>query len=135
MNKEYLNIMDEFLLSSLKEGNTAAVDSILQENGYDLSEINSISNKSFKRISFEIKAQLNLRKDERLLDKVSTYFKEALEKNTEKPISYLRQLVSYNQVTFQHRNLEKLSQEEIKGIIRDYNLLEILEKLEGEEEL
>ena len=134
MKNELIDKMNEFILSSLKEGDSSAFDSFLENNGYNLDDINEVAEKSYKKLSFTIKGQLQLEKDESLLERAVNYFKDALNKNLEKPISYLRNLVDTNQLAFQHRNLDKLSADEIKEIIKDHNLLEILEELEGEDE-
>ncbi len=135
MKKELLNKLDKFILSSIKDSDSSTIDSFLEESGYDLSDINKIADKSYKKTSFSIKGQMNSQKDEILLEKAVKYFQEAIDKNIEKPISYLRNLVASNQLAFQHRNLDKLSHDEIKSIIKDHNLLEILEDLENDEEL
>ncbi len=135
MKKELLNKMDEFILSSIKDSDSSTIDSFLEESGYDMNDINKIADKSYKKTSFSIKGQMNSERDEMLLEKAVRYFQEAIDKNIEKPISYLRNLVATNQIAFQHRNLDKLSHDEIKSIIKDHNLLEILENLEEDEEL
>ena len=135
MKKELINKMDEFILSSIKDSDSSTIDSFLEECGYDLSDIEKIADKSYKKTSFSMKGQMNSQKDEILLEKAVKYFQEAIDKNIEKPISYLRNLVASNQLAFQHRNLDKLSHDEIKSIIKDHNLLEILENLEKDEEL
>lgn len=134
MKKELLNKMDEFILSSIKDSDSSTIDSFLEECGYDLNDIDKIADKSYKKTSFSIKGQMNSQKDEILLEKAVKYFQEAIDKNIEKPISYLRNLVASNKIAFQHRNLDKLSPDEIKSIIKDHNLLEILENLEKDEE-
>lgn len=135
MKKELINKMDEYILSSLKSGDSSAIDSFLESYGYDLADINNIADKSFKQITFSMKGQMNSEKDEILLEKAAKYFQDAINKNIEKPISYLRNLVTSNQLAFGHRNLDKLTSDEIKEIIKDHNLLEVLEKLENDEEL
>jgi len=135
MKKELINKMDDYMLSSLMSGDSSAIDSFLESNGYDLEDINTLADKSFKKISFSMGGQINSEKDDILLEKVAKYFQEAINKNTDKPISYLKNLVASNQLAFGHRNLDKLTSNEIKEIIKDHNLLEILEKLENDEEL
>ncbi len=135
MKKELINKMDEFILASLKDGDSSALDSFLEASGYDLNDIETIADKSYKQISFSMKGQMNSQKDEILLEKAANYFQDAINRNIEKPINYLRNLVASNQLAFQHRNLDKLSHDEIKSIIKDHNLLEILENLEKDEEL
>jgi hypothetical protein len=134
MKNELINKIDEFILSSLKDGDSSAIDSFFESDGYNLGDIDRIGEKSYKKISFSMKGQVNSQKDELLLEKAIKYFQEAINKNIEKPISYLRNLVETNELAFQHRNLDKLTHDEIKEIIKDHNLLEILENLEKDEE-
>lgn len=135
MKKELINKMDEYILASLKSGDSSAIDSFLESSGYDLGEINNVADKSFKQMNFAIRGIVNSQKDEILLEKVAKYFQDAISQNLDKPISYLKNLVASNQLAFGHRNLDKLSTDEIKELIKDHNLLEILEKLENDEEL
>ena len=58
---------------------------------------------------------------------------KAIEENIDKPVSYLKSLIQNNQFQVQYRNLENLTIDEIKEIIKDQNLLELLEKLENED--
>lgn len=134
MENEFINKMDDFVLSSLKEGDSSAIDSFLESSGYNFDDIDLVAEKCYKKLSFSINGQLELEKDETLLDKVANYFQDALNKNIDKPISFLRNLVEKNQLELSYRNLDKLTTDEIKEIIKDHNLLEILEELENENE-
>jgi len=134
MKNELINKMDDYMISALKSGDSSAIDSFLESYGYDIEVVNNIADKSFKQITFSLRGQLNSQKDEILLEKVAKYFQDAINKNIEKPISYLRNLVDSNQLAFGHRNLEKLTSDDITELIKDHNLLDILEKLENDEE-
>lgn len=134
MKNELINKMDDYMISALKSGDSSTIDSFLESYGYDIEVVNNIADKSFKQITFSLRGQLNSQKDEILLEKVAKYFQDAINKNIEKPISYLRNLFDSNQLAFGHRNLEKLTSDEIKELIKDHNLLDILEKLENDEE-
>lgn len=90
--------------------------------------------KYINRLKFSYTAEINQQKDFDLLKKVSLCFKKEIEKNTEKPIVYLKKMIQNNQFQVQYRNLDRLSIQDIQDIIKDQNLLEILERLENEEE-
>lgn len=92
------------------------------------------SEKAFKQQSFLLKAKLNYHKDQILLSKASEGLVNAISENLEKPIAYLKGLILGNRLGVQYRNLDKLGIEEIKDIIKDQNLLELLEMLDEEEE-
>ena len=101
---------------------------------YNIEEINAFSQKLYKRQSFLLKGLINKQKDVSLLEKASLMIQKALEEKIDKPINYLKNLIQNNQFQVQYRNLENLTIDEIKEIIRDQNLLELLEKLENEDQ-
>jgi len=134
MENKIINKIDEYIVNSIKEGNMNVIDTFLESNNYDISNIDKISKKNYKQLSFKLKGIINAQKDDVLLEKATNLFQEAINKNIGKPISFLKNLLANNQYAFHYRNLENLTREEIKDIIKDHNLLEILEKLENDEE-
>lgn len=134
MKNNFINKIDNAIISQIIEGDYSAYDSILLEQGYDLNLIETHSQKNFKKQAFLLKGMMNKQKDIMLLEKASNLLREAIEKNIDKPISYLKGLIENNQFQVQYRNLENLDIEEIQEIIKDQNLLELLEKLENDQE-
>lgn len=116
------------------DNNTSLLDAELKTLGYNLSEIEEFSQKKFKSQFFLLKGLVNKQKDIQLLERASTFLYNAIDKNIEKPVSYLKSLIHNNDFQIQYRNLESLTIDEIKEIIRDQNLLELLEKLDNERE-
>lgn len=135
MHKKVFNKIDKAILSSEIESDDSMFNAFIREENFDELKINDISEKNFKKMSFLLKATINEEKDIRLLEKASSLFKEALNKNLDKPISFLKDLLETNQFSVQYRNLDKLSIENIKDIIKDQNLIELIEKLEEDEKL
>lgn len=121
------------IASHYLSNNIDDVRSNLREKGIDLEKESKEKQQFIKRMKFLTKAKINQEKDNVLLEKVSRIFIDALNDNLEKPISYLKSLAQNNQFAVQYRNLDKLDINEIKNIIKDQNLLDILEKLEDEE--
>jgi hypothetical protein len=134
MKNNFINKIDNAIISQIIEGDYSAYDSILLEQGYDLNLIETHSQKNFKKQAFLLKGMMNKQKDIMLLEKASNLLREAIEKNIDKPISYLKGLIENNQFQVQYRNLENLDIEEIQEIIKDQNLLELLEELENDKE-
>lgn len=132
MKNNFIKKIDKIIITEALENDFTALDSELESMGYNLEEINSFSQKIYKRQSFMLKGLINKQKDANLLERVSLMFQEAIEENLDKPISYLKSLIQNNQFQIQYRNLESLSIEEIKEIVKDQNLLDLLEKLENE---
>ncbi|NVK84838.1 MAG: hypothetical protein HWE21_10990 [Cytophagia bacterium] len=131
MKDDILKKIDEAILSASSEDGESILDSTLKDAGYDLNEIASISSKAYKRQAFLMRGKLNYEKDQNLLKQASAKLRQALDQNLDKPISYLRNLLSENELAVQYRNLDKLGVEEIKDIIKDQNLIEIMEMLDN----
>lgn len=112
-------------IDSIREG--------LKDYGVNLDENSARQEKLIKQLKFKLKASANKEKYENLLDKAVNYYEEALNKGLEKPVVFFKQLINQNQITFQYNNLDKLSTEEIKEVIKDQNLVEIIEMLENEQ--
>lgn len=134
MKQALQKTLDKYMLSMTKSGDTTAIDSFLEGYGYDPMDIDRIAEKSFKRISFAVRGQINSQKDSVLLEKIAKQFQDAINNNIDKPISYLRNLVASNELSFSHRNLDKLTAEEVQEIIKDQNLIDLLELLDDEKE-
>lgn len=133
MKNNFIKKIDETMISQIIEGDSSAYDEILKEQGYNITDLENYANKNFKKHSFLLKGLINKQKDLALLEKASLLLQNAIERNIDKPISYLKNLIANNKFQVQYRNLNNLGIEEIKEIIKDQNLLELLEQLEDEQ--
>lgn len=115
----YIEASDDIIQEELK-------DSISNKREYDLKK-----EKLLKKIAFLSKAQEQNQKNELLL-KVAKRFEEELMKNTERPIAMLKQFLGAKQALALNKNLKNLTREEIVEIIKDKNLVELLERLNEE---
>ncbi|PJX21923.1 hypothetical protein CAP47_09925 [Psychroflexus sp. S27] len=104
----------------------------LEMEGVDLNEQSLSQDKFIKQLTFRLKSKSTVLKNDSMLDKASNYFKDALTKGLDKPIAYMNNLIQTNQLQTQFSRLEKMSEEQIKDIIKDQNLIEIIEMLEKE---
>lgn len=133
MKNNVIKKIDNAIISQIIEGDSRVYDEILKEQGFNVNDIENYANKNFRRHSFLLKGIINKQKDSVLLEKASTLLHDAIVKNIDKPISYLKNLIANNQFQIQYRNLDNLDIEEIKEIIKDQNLLELLEQLENDQ--
>lgn len=133
MKNNFIKKIDKVIINQTLENDFTALDAELESLGYNIDEINNFSKKMYKRQSFLLKGMINKQKDINLLEKASLMLQQAIEENIDKPVSYLKNLIQNNQFQVQYRNLESLTIDEIKEIIKDQNLLELLEKLENED--
>jgi hypothetical protein len=133
MKNKFIKKIDEAIISQIIEGDSSAYDEILKADGHNIPDIENYAQKNFRKHSFLLKGIINKQKDSALLERASLLLQNAIEKNIDKPISYLKGLIANNQFQVQYRNLENLGVEEIKEIIKDQNLLELLEQLENDQ--
>lgn len=134
MRNNFIKKIDKAIISQNIERDFTSIDSELESLGYNIEEINAFSQKLYKRQSFLLKGLINKQKDANLLEKASLMIQKALEEKIDKPISYLKNLIQNNKFQVQYRNLDNLTTDEIKEIIKDQNLLELLENLENNDQ-
>lgn len=132
MKESFLNKIDESIKNSIIEGNEEAINDYLISMGYDIDKVDGLASKQSRKQAFLARGIINEVSNDNLLEKASTFFEEAITKNLDKPVSYLKNLILSNSLQVQHRNLENLTLDEIKNIIKDQNLLELLEELDEE---
>jgi len=85
--------------------------------------------KKKKQLAFMTKAIAKQKHNKELLE-LANQLKDAINKNIEKPVSYLKQNFQNNFSPMFFRSLESLSKDDIISMIKDNNLIELLEKLE-----
>jgi hypothetical protein len=107
------------------EADKDAIKDSLRDSIQDMSEYE----KKKKRIIFLANASVKKKHNEYLLQ-LAEKFEQALLLKIEKPIAILKQIIHGNASLTLHKNLDKLSKEEIIEIIKDKNLVELLEQLE-----
>lgn len=133
MKNKFIKKIDEAIISQVIEGDFSTYDEILKADGHNITDIENYAEKNFRKHSFLLKGIINKQKDLVLLERASILLQNAIENNIDKPISYLKSLIANNKFNVQYRNLDNLGIEEIKEIIKDQNLLELLEQLENDQ--
>lgn len=128
MNNEIKNKIDEALFSFYLEADKDTIKDSLKSDIQDMAEYE----KKKKQIIFLTNATAKKKHNEYLLA-LAKKFEQALQLNIEKPIAILKQLIQGNTSLALHRNLDKLSKEEIIEIIKDKNLVQLLEQLDENE--
>lgn len=86
-----------------------------------------------RKLIFLAKAAAAKKQNEYLLELVKK-FQDAILLNVDKPVAMLRQLISQKSSLSLYNNLEQLSKEDIIEIIKDKNLVDLLEQLDKNEE-
>lgn len=125
MNNDIKNKINEALFDFYLEADKSVINDSLKNDIPNLDEYN----KKKKQIIFLSNAKVKQQHNDYLKQLVNK-FKEALNENIEKPVAVLKQLIHGNPSFALYRNLDKLSNEDIIEIIKDKNLVELLEQLE-----
>jgi folylpolyglutamate synthase/dihydropteroate synthase len=120
--------INDALFNFYLEADKDTINNSLKEDIQNLDEYN----KKKKQIVFLFKATANKKHNEHLLA-LANKFQEAILSNIEKPVSMLKQFIQGNASLSLYRNLDKLSKEDIIEIIKDKNLVQLLEQLEENE--
>jgi phosphate starvation-inducible protein PhoH len=126
MSKEIENKIDDALYQYYLNADHDIIQESLNEDIKDLAEYQ----KKKKRIIFLINATVKKQHNDNLLQLVDK-FQQALLQNIEKPIAIFKSLIQGDSSFALHKNLDKLSKEEIIEILKDKNLVELLEQLDG----
>ncbi|WP_209400451.1 hypothetical protein [Pseudozobellia sp. WGM2] len=126
-------IVDKGFTENYLFGDINDIRKSLSDYGVNLDDNRQRQNKLIKQLKFKLRSSIYKEKNENLLLKATESFQEAINKGLEKPIAYLNNLIKENQLLVQYNNLDKLSSDEIKEIIKDQNLIEIIELLENEQ--
>lgn len=127
------NIIDKGITENYLYSNINDIRQNLSDYGVNLDDNRKRQNKMIKQLKFRLRSTINKEKYDNLLLKATESFQEAINKGLEKPIAYLNNLIRENQLVVQYNKLDKLSPGEIKEIIKDQNLIEIIELLENEQ--
>lgn len=126
MSNEIKNKIDDALFNFYLDADKDTISDSLKDGISNFEEYN----KKKKQIIFLAKANAKKQHNEHLLE-LANKFQEALILNIDKPVSILKQIIQGNPSLALYRNLDKLTNEDIIEIIKDKNLVELLEQMEA----
>lgn len=131
MNNDIKNKINDAIFNFYLEADKCIINDSLKNDIPNNDEYN----KKKKQIIFLAKAKAKQQQN-LYLKEVAAKFTEAINQNIERPIAVLKQLIKDNSSFASvplYRNLDKLSKDDIMEIIKDKNLVELLEKLENDD--
>jgi hypothetical protein len=129
MSNEIKNKINEALYNFYLEADKGIINDSLRDDIQNFEEYN----KKKKQFIFLAKAKAKQKQNDYLKELINR-FKEAINGNIEKPVAILKQLIQDKPSFALYRNIDKLSNEDIIEIIKDKNLVELLEQLEENDE-
>lgn len=104
----------------------------LVKEGVDVESESMEITKFVKRLKFTESAIMVKENNKALLDRIVEKFQDAINKNIDKPIATLMNLVESKELKVQFRNLDKLTPDEIKEIVKGKNLVDLMDELDEE---
>lgn len=127
--------MDEGIMEFFISADLADIESMLLEEGMDLSKNKNKRQKFARKIKFLSNAKFNKEKDESLLEKAIKKLENTFRDKRDKPIAFLKQHIQQRGMSFQFRNLDKLDVEDIREILSELDLVIFMEDLENQENM
>ena len=130
-NKTILERLDSVELELL-QNDTDYVKQFLTEEGIDPEEELLFSNQYIKKIRFMAAGLSNKKRDQKLLDIAFERIKEVIKENSEKASEALINLLHANTPSVHYRKLENWSDDEIRDVLADVDLVKLMEELKKE---
>lgn len=133
-NKKGKCVLEQFeeLSSKHLSEDLDAAREFLQEFGVDPDEEGRLGEQAARRVHFMVKAKLNEARDKSLLDRAAEKVAEIIKNNSELAGQALNNALGDRQASFQFRNLETWSEEDIKEVLTDMDLAGLMEELDQE---
>ncbi len=134
MNKKSMNrFIDNLnrLSINITDSDFEMAKEYLEELDINPEEIMEHGVNVFKRISFLAKAKANQLRDESLIARLQNKIQESFVLNAKLTGQILQNALSEKNIAFQFRNLEKWSEDEIREVLGDIDLVKLLEDLEN----
>ena len=130
-NKNLLECFDNITID-LISSNVEEAKVFLNEEGFDPNEELQYGLKQIKKLQFLAQAKLNKAKDNDLLEKAFHKLKQSFEKNSQKAGDILKELLIGKNTAVQYRKLENWTDNEIRDVLNDVDLVDLLEQLDQE---
>ena len=135
VNKKGKSVLEQFedLSSKHLSEDLNAAKEFLQEFGIDPDEEGKLGEQAARRVHFLAKAAVNETRDKSLLDRAAEKVAEIIKKNSELAGQALKNALGERQASFQFRNLETWSEEDIKEVLTDMDLAGLMEEFDQED--
>lgn len=131
MNKKsILDLIDRIELELL-QNNTDYAKHSLEEEGVNVAEESQYANQYLKKIKFMAKANYNKEHDKSLIEKAMVRVKKAITENVNQTTASLMAYLQTKTPALQYRKLENWTDDEIRDVLIDVDLIEFLEKFEN----
>ena len=130
-NKTILDRLDKVELELLQH-DTEYAKQFLIEEGIDPDKEIEFSGQFMKKIRFMALGMSNKQRDLKLLDVAFDKLKEVLKENSERASESLINLLHTKTPAIHYRKLESWSDDEIRDVLSDVDLIQLIEELKKE---
>ena len=130
-NKTILDRLDKVELELLQH-DTEYAKQFLMEEGIDPDNEIEFSGQFMKKIRFMALGMSNKQRDLKLLDVAFDKLKEVLKENSERASEALINLLHAKTPAIHYRKLESWSDDEIRDVLSDVDLIQLIEELKKE---
>ena len=127
-----LNRIDNIELE-LISSDTEYAKNFLVDEGFNIEQEIDFSVKYIAKVKFMAQALANKNRDQHLLEKAFIKIKEVIQENSNLASVKLAALLQKRTPLVQYRKLEKWSDEEIKEVLADVDLVKLLEELSNKD--
>jgi hypothetical protein len=121
---------EDLSLNTSDKDATAAAE-FLAELGINPTEESQFGAQEIRRLHFLARARSNESRDKTLLEKLKSKILEAVERNKEMTTEILKQAMTEKKASFQFRNIEKWSDEEMREVLNDLEITKLLDDLDN----
>lgn len=131
-NKTILDRLDKVELELLQH-DTEYAKQFLTEEGIDIEKETEFSGQFMKKIRFMAIGMSNKQRDLKLIDVAFDKLKEVIRENSERASVALINLLHTKTPTFHYRKLENWTDDEIRDVLSDVDLIKLIEELKKEQ--
>ena len=131
-NKTILDRLDKVELELLQHDNEYAKQ-FLTEEGIDVEKEMEFSGQFMKKIRFMALGMSNKQRDLKLIDVAFDKLKEVIRENSERASEALINLLHTKTPTFHYRKLENWTDDEIRDVLSDVDLIKLIEELKKDQ--
>jgi len=107
-----------------------AASEYLAELGIDPKEESEFGLKQISRLHFMAKAYSNQIRDNKLLERLKAKITEVIENNNQLARDILQSTIAQRKASFQFRNVEKWTDDEMREVLSDLDIARLLEDLD-----
>lgn len=129
-NKMNYKLLLHDMAESVSSNTDIAVD-FLEDEGIDVSKYVVMGCKHIKKTEFLATVASNRRRDESLIEKALLQLKERILESCDSTREALISLLKQKAPNVQFRSLDKLNDDEIREILKEVDLVQLLEELDN----